>query len=201
MMIFNKLIEMDKRKDYASGFKTKIFFEALEERETIQESAKKYDQHPTQISTWESLFLSNASTVFEEGANRSDDEKEKIEFFKIVWQLQIEVDFLKKYWRNRQTTQVNFQKCATVAFTIVSRHAASDNQELMKLIDKQYIETAFYGVIQMTRYLRELGHGRRAYHISVFVAQYGNNLSEPGLVNGYTTYVTVAMATIPFRHH
>ena len=57
MIIFNKLVEMKKRKKYTSGFKTKVVLEALQERETIQELAKKYDLHPTQISTWKSQFL------------------------------------------------------------------------------------------------------------------------------------------------
>jgi transposase len=96
MIIFNKLVEMKKRKKYTSGFKTKVVLEALQERETIQELAKKYDLHPTQISTWKSQFLSSASDVFEKGIVKDDDEKEKTELFKKVGQLQMEVDFLKK---------------------------------------------------------------------------------------------------------
>ena len=87
---------MKKRKKYASGFKTKVVLEALQERESIQELAKKYDLHPTQISTWKSQFLSSASSVFEKGIEKNDDEKEKTELFKKVGQLQMEVDFLKK---------------------------------------------------------------------------------------------------------
>jgi len=87
---------MKKRKKYTSGFKIKVVLEALQERETIQEIAKKYELHPTQISTWKSQFLSEASSVFEKGINKNDDEKEKTELFKKVGQLQMEVDFLKK---------------------------------------------------------------------------------------------------------
>ena len=96
MIIFNKLVEMKKRKKYTSGFKTKVVLEALQERDTIQELAKKYDLHPTQISTWKSQFLMSASSVFEKGVVKGDDEKEKTELFKKVGQLQMEVDFLKK---------------------------------------------------------------------------------------------------------
>jgi len=96
MIIFNKLVEMKRRKKYTSGFKTKVVLEVLQERDTIQELAKKYDLHPTQISTWKSQFLSSASSVFEKGVVKSDDEKEKTELFKKVGQLQMEVDFLKK---------------------------------------------------------------------------------------------------------
>ena len=70
--------------------------EALQERDTLQSLAKKYDLHPTQISTWKNQFLSSASSVFERGVDKSDDEKEKTELFKKVGQLQMEVDFLKK---------------------------------------------------------------------------------------------------------
>ena len=87
---------MKKRKNYTSGFKTKVVLEALQERETIQEIGKKYEIHPNQISTWKGQFLSNANSVFEKGLTKSDDEKEKEELFKKVGQLQIENDFLKK---------------------------------------------------------------------------------------------------------
>jgi transposase len=87
---------MKKRKIYTSGFKTKVVLEALQERETIQEIGKKYEIHPNQISTWKSQFLANATSVFEKGITKTDDEKEKDALFKKVGQLQIENDFLKK---------------------------------------------------------------------------------------------------------
>jgi transposase len=87
---------MKKRKKHTPGFKTKVVLEALQERESIQDLAKKFDLHPTQISTWKGQFLSSASSVFERGVDKSDDEKEKTELFKKVGQLQMEVDFLKK---------------------------------------------------------------------------------------------------------
>ena len=87
---------MKKRKSYASGFKTKVVLEVLQERETVQEIGRKYDLHPSQISSWKSQFLSNASTVFEKGASKTEDDKEKDTLFKKVGQLQIENDFLKK---------------------------------------------------------------------------------------------------------
>ncbi len=87
---------MKKRKNYTSGFKTKVVLEALQERDTIQEIGKKYDIHPNQISTWKSQFLNSASSVFEKGTKIDDSEKEKADLFKKVGQLQMQVDFLKK---------------------------------------------------------------------------------------------------------
>ena len=87
---------MRKRSNHASGFKAKVVLEALQERETIQEIARKHEVHPNQISTWKSQFLSGASSIFEKGLVKNDDEKEKTALFKKVGQLQMEVDFLKK---------------------------------------------------------------------------------------------------------
>lgn len=58
---------MKKRKSCVSGFKTKVVLEVQQERYTVQEIDLKYDLHPSQISTWKSQFLSNASTFFEKG--------------------------------------------------------------------------------------------------------------------------------------
>ena len=87
---------MKKRKTYSAGFKTKVVLEVLQERETVREIARKYDLHPSQISTWKSQFISNVDVVFEKGPSRSEDDKEKDALFKKVGQLQLEVDFLKK---------------------------------------------------------------------------------------------------------
>ncbi len=87
---------MQKRKNYTSGFKTKVVLEAIQERETIQEIGQKYEIHPNQISTWKTRFLSGASSVFEKGTGKGDTEKERDDLFKKVGKLQMEVDFLKK---------------------------------------------------------------------------------------------------------
>jgi putative transposase len=44
------------------------------------------------------------------------------------------------------------------SFYYVPQEDSSLNNELMKLIDKQYLETPFFGVKRMTKYLRSLGH-------------------------------------------
>jgi transposase len=87
---------MKKRKNYPAGFKTKVVLEALQERESIQELAKKYELHPNQISMWKSKFLNDANSVFEKGSQKDESEKEKADLYKKVGQLQMEVDFLKK---------------------------------------------------------------------------------------------------------
>ncbi|MEZ4843515.1 MAG: hypothetical protein R3A43_04595 [Bacteroidia bacterium] len=38
-----------KRRKFSSGFKAKVVIEALQERQTLQELASKYELHSTQI--------------------------------------------------------------------------------------------------------------------------------------------------------
>jgi transposase-like protein len=56
---------MKKRKTYSADFKTKVVLEILQERKTVQEIERKYELHPSLISTWKSQFLSNADVIFE----------------------------------------------------------------------------------------------------------------------------------------
>ena len=44
------------------------------------------------------------------------------------------------------------------SFYYIPQQESSYNDELMKLIDKQYFETPFFGVPKMTKYLRSLGY-------------------------------------------
>lgn len=88
---------MNKRRKYTSAFKTKVVLEALSERFSIQELARKHEIHPSQISTWKSQFLENAESVFDKnvaGAGKSESDEEKL--FKVIGQLKVENDFLKK---------------------------------------------------------------------------------------------------------
>ncbi len=69
------------------------------------------------------------------------------------------------------------------------------NQELMKLIDKQYLETPFYGVPRMTAFLRELGQKinpkriRRLYRLmNLHAIGPRPNTSKPHKGNGHTVF-------------
>ena len=72
--------------------------EALKERSTTEELAKKYELHPTQINTWKKEFLSKAASVFDEKASDADKAREAdIEnLYAKIGQLKVENDFLKK---------------------------------------------------------------------------------------------------------
>lgn len=88
---------MSKRRKFSTTFKTKVVLEALSERYSIQELARKHQIHPTQISQWKSQFLENAESVFDKGSSKtSPAESEQEKLYKVIGQLKVENDFLKR---------------------------------------------------------------------------------------------------------
>ncbi len=91
---------MSTRRKFSKEFKSKVVLEALKERTTIEELAKKYELQPSQISTWKSHALSNFGNVFQSDASK---EKEKgidpEKLYAQIGQLKVENDFLKKNLR------------------------------------------------------------------------------------------------------
>jgi transposase-like protein len=92
---------MEKRNRYTSEFKTKVVLEVLREEQTVNEIAAKYEMSPVMVSRWKAEFLDGASSVFDK--KTSDTEKMKKEYEskqehleKLVGQLTVEVDWLKK---------------------------------------------------------------------------------------------------------
>jgi transposase len=90
---------MKKRRKFTSEFKSKVALEALREQQPIQESAKRYQIHPTQVTEWKKSLLGNANSVFEGASSKHDEAfKKKLKedrLYKQIGQLQVEVDFLK----------------------------------------------------------------------------------------------------------
>ena len=88
---------MSKRRKFSSAFKTKVVLEVLSERYSIQELGRKYEIHPIQIGKWKAQFLENAESVFEKGSMPSvKPESDQEKLYKIIGQLKVENDFLKK---------------------------------------------------------------------------------------------------------
>ena len=85
------------RRKFSSKFKTKVVLEALKERMSMSELARKFELQPQQIVQWKKEFLNSAENVFEKGSkdSRSDSEKEKDRLLKAIGELKVENDFLK----------------------------------------------------------------------------------------------------------
>jgi transposase-like protein len=92
-------MERRTRRKFSADFKAKVVIEALKERITIEQLAKKHELHPNQITTWKKEFLSNAAAAFGESATEGQ-EKEKSEdvdkLYARIGRLEMERDWLKK---------------------------------------------------------------------------------------------------------
>lgn len=98
---------MKKRNRYTAEFKTKVVLEVLREEQLVNELAAKYELSPVMISRWKAEFLERSSMVFQKGPSevekvRKEYESKQENLEKLVGQLTVEVDWLKKIW-----TQIN----------------------------------------------------------------------------------------------
>jgi len=93
-------MEKKNRRKFSAEFKAKVVLEALKERNTIEDLARKYELHPNQIHSWKKEFLNNAASVFSsgekqlEGKKLQEEEREKL--YAQIGQQKVEIDWLKK---------------------------------------------------------------------------------------------------------
>lgn len=81
---------------HSAAFKAKVAIEALQERETIAELARKYEIHPNQISMWKKEFLDRAPEIFEKTRVEKAPETDIDKLYSKIGQLEMEREFLKK---------------------------------------------------------------------------------------------------------
>jgi transposase len=88
------------RRKFSAEFKAKVAIEAIKERNTIEQLAKKYELHPNQISVWKKEFLAKAATVFttdEKDSNDKNQQEALLEkLYAQIGQQKVEIDWLKK---------------------------------------------------------------------------------------------------------
>ena len=86
------------RRKFSAEFKAKVVLEALRERSTIEELARKHELHPNQINTWKKEAVANLAAVFGSGKDdgSADLEKQTEKLYAKIGQLEVENDFLKK---------------------------------------------------------------------------------------------------------
>ena len=79
-----------KRKKHSATFKAKVAIEALQERETLSEIARKYELHPNQISRWKSEFLERAPELFQKEFKEKHSDVDVEKFYAKIGQLEME---------------------------------------------------------------------------------------------------------------
>ena len=84
------------RRKFSSKFKTKVVLEALKERMSMSELARKFELQPQQIVQWKKEFLNSAEEVFDKKSkdSRSESEKEKDRLLKTIGELKVEKIYL-----------------------------------------------------------------------------------------------------------
>jgi transposase len=88
------------RKIYTAEFKSKVAMETIRDDETINNITKKYEIHPNQISTWKTELIKGANNIVDRkrGKKPLSEELDREELLKIIGQLNVENNFLKKIW-------------------------------------------------------------------------------------------------------
>ena len=93
-------MEKRPRRKFSAEFKAKVAIEAIKERSSIEELARKYELHPNQISLWKKEFLSKAAVVFTSDDKNSADKNQQDalldKLYSQIGQQKVEIDWLKK---------------------------------------------------------------------------------------------------------
>ena len=89
---------MKSRRKFTPEFKAKVVLDALQERESTSELAKKYSLNSEQINKWKREFKANAAILFTAETTKKEDQndKEKQKLYETIGQQKVEIDFLKK---------------------------------------------------------------------------------------------------------
>ena len=87
------------RRTFSAAFKAKVAIEAIKERETMSELAKRFEIHPNMITKWKHEFMERSPEIFEKPAPEVIQEEVTDKLFVKIGQLEVENDFLKKSLR------------------------------------------------------------------------------------------------------
>jgi putative transposase len=87
-----------KRRSYSDRFKARVALDAVREVKTISELASEHQVHPSQISTWKKLLVSNAAELFSRGNNLTNKTEDQLTgpLYEEIGRLRMDVKWLKK---------------------------------------------------------------------------------------------------------
>ena len=84
------------RKRYEASFKARVALEAVKERDTVGELARRFQVHPAQIHEWKRRLVEQAAAVFERENGKPAEAVDPAELYEQIGRLKVELEFLKK---------------------------------------------------------------------------------------------------------
>lgn len=85
------------RKYHNAAFKSKVALEAIQERETINQIASRYEVHPNLVTTWKAQLLESLPDCFARKSKKTNSEEVSTEeLYQQIGKLKVQVDWLKK---------------------------------------------------------------------------------------------------------
>jgi putative transposase len=86
------------RKSHSPEFKARVALEALKGLKTLNELAREYEVHPTQLRKWQHQLQENAPHLFAQGpsTDQQADEALRVQLYQQIGRLKVELDRLNK---------------------------------------------------------------------------------------------------------
>jgi transposase-like protein len=86
------------RKRYSADFKARVALDAVKGHKTVNELARTYGVHPTQITHWKHQLQKEVPHIFSaRRAQRAHDQAAlQAQLYQQIGQLKVELDWLKK---------------------------------------------------------------------------------------------------------
>ena len=87
-----------KRRQHGSDFKAQVAVAALKEQQTVQELAKRFAIHTSQIQEWKRRLVSGAAEIFQSPQEKATarDEPSLAELYEEIGRLKVQLEWLKK---------------------------------------------------------------------------------------------------------
>ena len=160
------------RRKHSPAFKAKVALEAVKREETVAQLAARYQVHPSQIQAWKKALTSGAAGVFSNGQEEKASSGRRADRPAVPGNRTAEggTGFLAGEVRSMSLAQrrgmvdrehlllSTARQCALLGVARSSlyyrpREASGENLALMQAIDRQYLDTPFYGSRRMKVWL------------------------------------------------
>ena len=170
------------RRKHSPAFKSKVALEAMKGEQTAAELAARFEVHPNQIQTWKKALVDGAAVIFDQGngTNKGKEQKNKnndalvARLYQQIGQLKVERGFLggkvrsmtpaqRRELTDRQHRHLSIvRQCQLMGVSRSSlyyrpKETSQQDLSLMQAMDRQYLETPFYGSRRMKASLDRQG--------------------------------------------